>query len=103
MLMLIAFCLLLGVFLARYGAVILIPATLGCVVMVVCWAQLHDVSLGSAVLLAGVGAICLQASYFLAFYSSSSLSWRVNRWTPPALSMSTQPPAGRAYERSDRE
>lgn len=103
MLMLVAFCLLFGVFLARYGAVILLPTTLSCVFLVVCWAQSQGISLGSAVLLAAVGVICLQASYFLAFYFSSSLPWRLNQWTPPALRMSTQLPAARAYERSDRE
>ena len=103
MLMLIAFCLLFGVFLARYKAVILLPATLGCIALVVCWAQLQGVSLGFVVLLALLAATCLQASYFLAFYCALSLPWRSNRWMPPALGMSTQPPAARAFERSDRD
>jgi hypothetical protein len=103
MLILIAFCLLLGVFLARYKALILLPATFGCIVLVVCWAQLQGVSFGFVAILALLAATCLQASYFLAFYCSLSLPWRSNRWMPPALGMSAQLPAARAFERSDRD
>ncbi len=103
MLMLIAFCLLLGVFLARYKAVILLPATLGCIVLVVFSALLLGLSFGFVVLLALFAATCLQTAYFVALYCALSLPWRGNRWMPTALGMSTQLPAARAFERSDRD
>jgi hypothetical protein len=103
MLMLIAFCLLLGVFLARYKAVILLPATFSCIVLVVFWGQLQGLSFGFVVLLALFAATCLQTAYFLALYCALSLPWRGNRWMPTALGMSAQLPAARAFERSDRD
>jgi len=83
--------------------VILLPATFGCIVLVVFWAQLQGLSFGFVVLLALFAATCLQSAYFLALYCALFLPWRANRWMPTVLGLSAQLPATRSFERCDRD